>query len=88
MKKIQSWNINFIFILKYSKLKCQFLQSIIILCIEILIFGCENINVEFKYQILDQINLFKFKLKISCSNPKSKIQIMFWTIEITIFRFE
>jgi len=34
--------------------------------IEILIFGFENISVEFKYQILDQISLFKFKLKISC----------------------
>ncbi len=77
MKKFQSWNINFIFILKYSKLKCPFLQSIIIFWIEILIFGFENISVEFKYQILDQISLFKFKLKISCSNLKSKIQIMF-----------
>ncbi len=63
-----------IFILKYSKLKCPFLQSIIIFWIEILIFGFENISVEFKYQILDQINLFKFKLKISCSNPKSKFK--------------
>jgi len=66
-----------LFILKYSKLKCPFLQSIIIFWIEILIFGFENINVKFKYQILDQISLLKFKLKISCSNPKSKIQIMF-----------
>ncbi len=66
-----------VFILKYSKLKCPFLQWIIIFWIEILIFGFENISVEFKYQILDQISLFKLKLKISCSNPKSKIQIMF-----------
>ncbi len=77
MKKFQSWIFFIIFILKYSKLKCPFLQSIIVFWIEILIFGFENISVEFKYQILDQINLFKFKLKISCSNPKSKIQIMF-----------
>jgi hypothetical protein len=66
-----------IFILKYKKLKCPFLQTIIIFWIEILIFGFENISVKFKYQILDQISVFKFKLKISCSNPKSKIQIMF-----------
>jgi hypothetical protein len=45
--------------------------------IEILIIGFENISVELKYQILDQMNLFKFKLKISCSNPKFKIEIMF-----------
>jgi hypothetical protein len=45
-------------------------------------------NFEFKYQFLDQINLFEFKLKISYSNQKFGIQIIFWTIEITIFRFK
>jgi hypothetical protein len=45
--------------------------------IEILIFRFENNNLEFKYQILNQISLFEFKLKISYSNLKCEIQIMF-----------
>jgi hypothetical protein len=43
-------------------------------------FWIENINLKFKYQFLDQISLYL--LKISYIN-----QIMFLTIEITIFRF-
>jgi hypothetical protein len=54
-------------------LKYQFLDS-------------KNINLEFLYHILDQISLFEFKLKIPYSNQKFEIQIMFWKIEITIFR--
>ena len=77
MKKIQSWNINFNIYIKIFKIKMSIFTNNYNFWIEILIFGFENINVEFKYQILDQISLFKFKLKISCSNPKSKIQIMF-----------
>jgi hypothetical protein len=42
-----------------------------------LIFGFKYINLEFKYQFLDQINHFKFKLKISYLNQKFEIQIMF-----------
>jgi hypothetical protein len=42
--------------------------------IEILIFGFENINLEFKYQFLNPISLFKFKLKLSYSNQKFEIQ--------------
>jgi len=45
--------------------------------IEILIFRLKNNNVEFKYQILDQISLFEFKLKILYSNLKCEIEIMF-----------
>jgi hypothetical protein len=45
--------------------------------IEILIFGFENINLEFKYQFLDQINLLKLKLKKSYSNQKFEIQVFF-----------
>jgi hypothetical protein len=45
--------------------------------IEILIFRFKINNLEFKYQFLDQINLFEFKLKISYSNKKFEIQIMF-----------
>ena len=77
MKKFQSWNINFNIYIKIFKIKMSIFTNNYNFWIEILIFGFENINVEFKYQILDQISLFKFKLKISCSNPKSKIQIMF-----------
>jgi len=46
----------------------------------------KNINLEFKYQFLDQINLFEFKLNISYSNQNFEIQIMFQEIEIKCFR--
>jgi len=45
--------------------------------IEILIFGFKNINLKLKYQFLDEISLFEFKLKISYSNQKFEVQIMF-----------
>jgi len=77
MKKFQSWNINFNIYIKIFKIKMSIFIINYIFWIEILIFGFKNISVEFKYQILDQISILKFKLKISCSNPKSKIQIMF-----------
>jgi len=48
-----------------------------LLKIEILIFRFKNNNLEFNYKILDQINIFEFKLKISYSNLKCEIQIMF-----------
>jgi len=34
-------------------------------------------NLELKYQFLDQRSLFEFKLKISYSNQKFEIQIIF-----------
>jgi len=54
-----------------------FCNQLIIFWTEILIFGFQNINVKLKYQVLDQISLFKFKLKISYSNQKFEIQITF-----------
>jgi hypothetical protein len=66
---------NWIFILKYSKLKCPFLQSINNFLIEILIFGFENINLEFIYQCIDQISFFEnlnWKYHIRIKNLKFK----------------
>jgi hypothetical protein len=63
-----------------------------------LIFGVKNINLELKYQFLDQINLFEFKLKIMYSNQEIQIMVSiidFFTfqiktieIQISIFKFE
>jgi hypothetical protein len=39
-----------------------------------------------KMSIFNQLIIFEFKLKIPYSNQKFEIQIMFWKIEITIFR--
>jgi hypothetical protein len=63
--------------LQYSKLKCLILHQLIIFWIEILIFGLKSINLEFKYQNLDEISLFKFKLKISYLYQNFEIQITF-----------
>jgi len=46
----------------------------------------KNNNLKFKYQFLDQISLFEFKVRISYSNQNFEIQIMFLKIELTIFR--
>jgi hypothetical protein len=45
-------------------------------------------NLEFKYQFLNQRSLFEFKLKISYSVKNFEIQIIFQIIEITIFKFK
>jgi len=50
---------------------------LIIFWIEIIIYGFENINLEFKYEFSDKISIFEFKLKISYSNQKFETQIMF-----------
>jgi len=53
------------------------MSIVIINWFEILIFGFKNINLKFKYENLDEISLCEFKLKISYSNEKFEIQIMF-----------
>ncbi len=61
----------------YSYKNIQFYNQLITFWIEILIFGFENMNLELKYQFLDQRSLFEFKSKISYSNQKFEIQIIF-----------
>jgi hypothetical protein len=64
MQTFQSWNIKFHIHIKIFKiLNVHFYNRLINFWIEILIFGFKNINLEFKYQNLDQINFFEFKLK-------------------------
>jgi hypothetical protein len=53
MKKIQIWNIKFDIHIKIFKIKIFHFYNQLIFWIEILIFGFENINLEFKYQFLD-----------------------------------
>jgi len=54
MKKFQSLNINFNIYIKIFKIKMSIFTINYNFLIEILIFGFENISVEFKYQILDK----------------------------------
>jgi len=60
-----------------QNLNVHFYNQLIIFWIEILIFGFQNINLEFKYHFFRSKSLFEFKLKISYSNQKFEIQIMF-----------
>ncbi len=52
----------------------QFYNQLITFWIEILIFGFENMNLELKYQFLDQRSLFEFKSRnhIQIKNLKFK----------------
>jgi len=78
MKKFQSWNMNFHNSYKnIGNLYVHFYSQLIIFWIEILSFGFENINLKFKYQFLNQINLFEFKLKNHIQIKKFEIHIMF-----------
>jgi hypothetical protein len=72
-----------------QKTKCKLKMSILIFnkffWMEILIFRFENISLESKYQILDQIKFLNLNNNFQAWNVNFQIQIAIFKIEMSIF---